>query len=53
VHRVEKLFKQLKEFGYVGKILVARELTKMFEEYTVGTIDEILLKIQEKKMVIK
>jgi hypothetical protein len=25
----------------------------MFEEYTVGTIDEILLKIQEKKMVIK
>jgi 16S rRNA (cytidine1402-2'-O)-methyltransferase len=53
VHRVEKLFKQLKEFGYDGKILVARELTKMFEQYETGTLDEILLMIEEKKIVIK
>lgn len=53
VHRVEKLFKQLKEFEYDGKILVARELTKMYEEYKTWTIDEILSMIEEKKMVIK
>lgn len=53
VHRVEKLFKQLQEFGYDGKILVARELTKMFEEYRVWTIDEILAMINDKKIIIK
>lgn len=32
VHRVEKLFHELQELGFEGKIMVARELSKMFEE---------------------
>lgn len=53
VHRVEKLFKQLKELWYDWKLLIARELTKMFEEYLVGTVDEILKSIEDKKLIIK
>lgn len=53
VHRIEKLFKQLKEMEYDGNVIVARELTKMFEEYRTWTLDEIIAMIDEKTLVIK
>lgn len=33
VHRMEKLIKELQEFGFVGKVVIVRELSKMFEEF--------------------
>lgn len=32
VHRVHKTLSQLKELGFTGKVSVARELSKMFEQ---------------------
>lgn len=53
VHRIQKLLKQMKEFGYEWEILIGRELTKMYEEYKVGSVDDILELIEQKKLVIK
>ncbi|MBU2236044.1 16S rRNA (cytidine(1402)-2'-O)-methyltransferase [Patescibacteria group bacterium] len=48
-HRIEKLLGELKEVLEDRQIVVARELTKMFEEILKGTVSEV----QEKLKVIK
>lgn len=53
VHRVEKMFDELQALGYDGKVFIAREISKMFEEKTMGTIEEIKEKIKSKDLVIK
>ena len=48
-HRIEKLLGELKDVLEDRKIVVARELTKMFEEILKGTVSEV----QEKLKIIK
>lgn len=53
VHRVEKLFDELEELGYDGTVFVAREISKMFEQKLVWTIQEMKEKIMKKELIIK
>ena len=53
VHRIEKLLKELSEAGFTGKISLAREVSKMFEQHFTWTVEEVLNLIQEKKLPIK
>lgn len=45
VHRVDKTLKQLNALWFVGKVFVARELSKMHEQYEWWTLPEIREKI--------
>ncbi|OGY86636.1 MAG: 16S rRNA (cytidine(1402)-2'-O)-methyltransferase [Candidatus Kerfeldbacteria bacterium RIFOXYA2_FULL_38_24] len=48
-HRVEKCLQQLLEHGAEKRqIIIARELTKQFEEFMRGTAAEVLQKLQQK-----
>lgn len=53
VHRIEKLLKELSQAWFHGKISIARELSKMFEQYFTGTIEEAIELVKSKKLVIK
>lgn len=53
VHRIEKTLNQLKENWFNWKIFIIREISKMFEQKTCGTIDEILEKIEKKQLPLK
>lgn len=53
VHRFEKLIQEAKDLWFNWKISVFRELTKMFEQKECWTIDEILDKVKNWKIVIK
>lgn len=53
VHRVEKLLEWLKEAEFSWTVFIARELTKMFEQKAMWTVDEMLEKIVSKELVIK
>jgi len=48
VYRIKKLLTELNEYCPDRYIVVARELTKMFEEILRGTSDELLSEIDEK-----
>ncbi len=41
VHRMPRLLEELKELWFTGKISIAREVSKMFEEYVTGSLEEI------------
>ena len=50
--RLVKTLEQFKEyFGSERLISVSRELSKIYEETINGTLEEVLLKIREKKEV--
>lgn len=53
VHRMEKLLQELSQAGFTGKISIAREVSKMFEQHFTWTVEEALNLIQEKKLPIK
>ena len=53
VHRIEKLLKELSQAWFTGQIAIARELSKMFEQYFTWTVEETLTLIKDKKMPIK
>ena len=53
VHRFEKLLKELREIWFGGQISVARELSKMFEQYFTWDIEECLEMVKTKKLPIK
>ena len=53
VHRIEKLFKELQELWFDGKISVSKELSKMFEQQITWTLSEIQDLIKTKKLPIK
>ena len=44
VHRVDKLLEELKELNFAGTVGIFRELSKMYEQKIVGTVDELLAK---------
>lgn len=53
VHRMEKLIKELQELGFEGKVMIARELSKMFEEVQTWDFDQLLAKWQSGQLKIK
>ncbi len=53
VHRIEKFLQELSQAGFTGQISIARELSKMFEQYFTGTVDEVISMIKSKKMSVK
>lgn len=53
VHRVEKLFHELSTYGFKGKISIAREISKMFEQYITGTLEEMQYMLKQKKLPLK
>jgi 16S rRNA (cytidine1402-2'-O)-methyltransferase len=53
VHRMEKLLKELSQDWFTGQISIARELSKMFEQYFTWTVEEALEMIKNKKIIIK
>jgi len=53
VHRVEKLFRELEELWFDGKISMSREISKMFEQQVTWTLEEINQMIKEKQISIK
>lgn len=53
VHRIQKCVTQLSDLWYTGKILIARELTKMYEQYEVWTAAEIVEKFESWKIPLK
>lgn len=52
-HRVLKNLEMLKTFAPEKKIILGRELTKMFEETVRGTIEEVLIYFQENPSKVK
>jgi 16S rRNA (cytidine1402-2'-O)-methyltransferase len=53
VHRIEKLLKELQELGFKWQISIAREISKMFEQYFTGSLDELINLVKEKKLPLK
>ncbi len=50
-HRIEKLIQEINTyFSPDCQVVIARELTKIYEEYIRGTVQEILSKLKEKKL---
>ena len=48
-----KLLEELKELNFVWKIFVAREISKVFEQFFTGTLDEYEELIKDWKIAIK
>lgn len=44
-HRLKETLRELKSYVAERKIVIARELTKIHEEFIRGTIDEVLTKL--------
>lgn len=53
VHRIKKTLSELKSIWFKWSVCIAREISKMFEQYVNWNIDEILEKINNKKIPIK
>lgn len=53
VHRVKKTFQELLAIGYTGKIVVHRELSKMFEQKIQGSAEEMLVLVEQEKLPLK
>ena len=53
VHRIPKLFEELKELNFEWKIFIAREISKVFEQFFTWSLDECENFIKEWKIVIK
>lgn len=53
VHRMGKLIEELHEFNFDGKIAIAREVSKLFEEYQTFEFSELWDLYQVGKLVLK
>ena len=53
VHRMGKLIEELHEFNFDGKIAIAREVSKLFEEYQTFDFLELWDLYQTEKLVLK
>ena len=53
VHRMPKLLEELKELNFKWKIFIAREISKVFEQFFTWTLDEFSDLIKKWKIVIK
>lgn len=53
VHRVEKTLKQMKALWFTWTVFVAREISKLYEQYAYWSIDEVLLQIEAWEIPMK
>lgn len=53
VHRMPKLLEELKSLNFDWKIFIAREISKIFEQFFTGSLAECEEFIKEWKMIIK
>ena len=53
VHRMPKLLEELKSLNFQWKIFIAREISKVFEQFFTGSLDECDEFIKSWKIVIK
>jgi 16S rRNA (cytidine1402-2'-O)-methyltransferase len=53
VHRMPKLLEELKSLNFGWKIFIAREISKVFEQFFTGSLSECEEFIKSWKMVIK
>ena len=53
VHRMPKLLEELKSLNFEGKIFIAREISKVFEQFFTGNLAECEEFIKSWKIVIK
>lgn len=53
VHRIDKLINQLKMLDFTGTISIARELSKTFEQYYTGSLDDIQRALQNNTIPLK
>jgi 16S rRNA (cytidine1402-2'-O)-methyltransferase len=53
VHRIEKLIKELRELWFQGHISIAREVSKLFEQFRTGNLEELAELLRDGKMTIK
>lgn len=53
VHRIEKLIDELLALSYTGKIFIARELSKHFEQYIQGDLITIKNALESKTLPLK
>lgn len=53
VHRIEKLLKELDMLNYTGALLLAREISKLFEQYISWDVAMLQRCIAEKKLPLK
>ena len=53
VHRMERLIKDLEELGFDGKIMILRELSKVFEEVLTLEMTQLVEKWQSWNLILK
>ena len=53
VHRFEKLLNELENLWFQGKISIAREISKLFEQYFTGTLEEAKQLIKSWNLQVK
>lgn len=53
VHRIEKTLWEMSDLWFVWHVMLCRELTKIYEQYAFGTIDELVLKIKNNQIPMK
>ena len=53
MHRAQKCLEQFVELGFVGKVSVAREISKLHEQLVTGTIEEVMEMFKSGKIVEK
>ncbi|MCX7786379.1 MAG: 16S rRNA (cytidine(1402)-2'-O)-methyltransferase [Spirochaetes bacterium] len=47
VHRIEKLLQELRDLAPERTLFIGREMTKAYEEYLEGSVEELLAQVQE------
>lgn len=53
VHRMDKLIKELQELGFDGKMVIVRELSKMFEEFVTLEFAELVQRQEAGQLTLK
>lgn len=53
VHRIQKLMQELSVLNYTWTLLIAREISKLFEQYVHGDLATITTLLAEKKIPLK
>lgn len=53
VHRIDKTLREMKDLWFVWHVMICRELSKLHEQYSFGSIDELLVKIINNQIPLK